>query len=142
MKKVIAISGGFDPLHCGHVRNIHDAKTRGDYLIVILTRDDQLIQKKGFVFMTYAARKEILHSIKWVDEVVPNVDPDITSCDSLRLYAPNIYAKGGDSWNNENIPEAKVCKELGIEIIYGIGGFDKVESSSRLVKQFNTQISA
>ena len=132
--KVVAVSGGFDPIHIGHTRNIKEAKELGNYLIVILTRDDQLISKKNHVFMPYQERKEILEAIKWVDEVVENIDVGITSKKSLEIYHPDIFAKGGDSWNKENIPEAEICEELGIEIVFGVGGFEKVQSSSELTK--------
>jgi glycerol-3-phosphate cytidylyltransferase-like family protein len=102
---------------------------------VILTRDDQLSQKKGKPFMTYAERKEVLEAI--VGDrgvVVPNVDTDITSVESIRKYRPDCFAKGGDTWDLDNLPEAKVCTELGIEVVFGVGGFDKVQSSSWLIK--------
>lgn len=134
----IAISGGFDPIHIGHCRNIKEAKKLGDYLLVILTRDDQLIQKKGFVFMPYEERKEILESIKWVDKVVKNIDKDLSSKESLKFYRPivNIFAKGGDSWDEDNLPEKEICKKLEIKIVFGIGGFNKIRSSSELIKKF------
>lgn len=131
----IAVSGGFDPVHPGHTRYIKEAMKLGSNIIVILTRDDQLAQKKGKPFMCYAERKEVLEAIvgdKGV--VVPNVDIDITSVESIRKYRPETFAKGGDTWDLDNLPEAKVCGELGIDVVFGVGGFDKVQSSSRLIK--------
>ena len=93
--RIIAVSGSFDPIHRGHLHLIQEAKKLGDYLMVILARDEQLILKKGYVFMPYLERKEVLESIRWVDEVVENVDQDISSCKTLAKYQPHIYARGG-----------------------------------------------
>jgi cytidyltransferase-like protein len=132
---VVAVSGGFDPIHIGHIRSIKEAKKLGDELIVILTRDDQLIQKKGYYFMPYDERKEILESIVCVDRVVPNIDADVTSNESLEYYRPNIFAKGGDR-TEDNMPEIEktVCERIGCKIVYGVGGA-KIQSSSSLVKR-------
>ena len=139
--KVVAVSGGFDPLHPGHIKYIEEALKLGDWLKVILSRDDQLQKKdrlrgciKGRSPFPYEVRKAVL---KWGlhdrGEVLMNVDPDITSCTSLRTYQPiHAFAKGGDSWSDSNLPEWHVCKELGIEIIYGVGGYDKPFSSSKM----------
>ena len=133
--KTVAVSGGFDPLHIGHVRHINEARKLGDKLIVILTRDDQLIEKKGCVFMVYNARKEILENVVGVDEVVKNIDKDITSNKSLEYYKPDLYAKGGDR-TPKNMPpeEIKVCDRIKCKIEYDIGGA-KIESSSLLVEK-------
>jgi cytidyltransferase-like protein len=133
--KTVAVSGGFDPIHIGHVRHIKEAKKLGDKLMVILTRDDQLIKKKGYVFMVYDERKEILENIIGVDEVVENVDKDITSNESLEFYKPDIFAKGGDR-TPESMPEEEilVCERIKCKIAYDIGG-EKIESSSALVEK-------
>ena len=129
---VVAVSGGFDPLHVGHLRSIKEAAKLGDKFMVILTRDDQLIQKKGYCFMPYEERKEILESIEGVDIVVPNVDAGITSNESLKYYRPDIFAKGGDR-TEDNMPEIEktTCKKIGCKIVYGVGG-EKIQSSSWL----------
>lgn len=130
----VAVSGGFDPLHVGHVRHIKEAKKLGDRLIIILSRDDQMIKKKGYVFMYYDERKEILLSILGVDEVVENIDQDITSNESLEYYKPDIFAKGGDRIPDNMPPEEiNVCKLIGCNIVYGIGG-EKLQSSSFLIE--------
>lgn len=133
-KLKVAVSGGFDPLHDGHIRYFKEASKLGDELIVILTRDAQLVAKKGEAYQGYDERKAIL---EWGFEgkkvkatIVPNVDTNITSTESIRKYKPDIFAKGGDSWDEENLPEAEVCRELGIKVVFGVGGFDKVQSSS------------
>lgn len=132
---VVAVSGGFDPIHKGHVRHIKKAMELGR-VIVILTRDDQLVAKKGKVFMEYDERKEIIEAII-VDRggVVVNIDNTVASVDSIKKYHPDIFAKGGDTWDIDNLPEADVCKELGIKVVFGIGGVEKVQSSSQLIKE-------
>jgi len=130
--RVVAVSGGFDPLQVGHVRYFQEAKKLGDYLTVILNTDDWLMKKKGYVFMPYEEREEILLALECVDEVVPQLDTDETVCYSLEIYKPDIFAKGGDQ-NYGNIPELKTCLENGIELIFEVGG-DKIASSSDYVK--------
>lgn len=129
----VAVSGGFDPVHIGHIRSITEAKKLGDELVVILTRDDQLIRKKGYCFIPYDERKEIMESIVGVDRVVPNIDDDITSNKSLEYYRPDIFAKGGDR-TEDNMPEIEkvLCEKIGCRIVYGVGGA-KIQSSSSLV---------
>ena len=134
-KKIhVAISGGFDPLHPGHVRYIQEAAKLGNKLTVILNSDDFLIKKKGYVFMEFNERVEMLMSIKGVDEVFKCIDLDQSVCKTLQVIRPDIFAKGGDR-NLSNIPEAKVCKELGIKMVFGVGGSDKPQSSSWLVEK-------
>jgi cytidyltransferase-like protein len=131
----VAVSGGFDPVHIGHIRSFREAKKLGDKLMIILTRDDQLIRKKGYYFMPFEERKEILERIEGVDRVVPNIDDDITSNESLEYYRPDIFAKGGDR-TEDNMPEIEkdLCTKIGCKIVYGIGG-DKIQSSSSLVER-------
>lgn len=121
--RIVAVSGGFDPLHVGHVRSLKEAKRLGDRLIVILMTDYQLVKKKGYYFMSYKERKEILENITAVDVVVPNIDTDITSNESLKYYRPDIFAKGGDR-TEDNMPEIEkeVCTKIGCKIVYGVGG--------------------
>jgi len=133
--KVVAVSGNFDPLHSGHVSYLQEAKKLGDKVIVILTRDDQVIMKKGYCFMTYRERKKIVEAITGKGTVAENVDKDITSCESLRKYKPSIFAKGGDTWDINNLPERAVCEELGIKVVFGVGGFHKEQSSSDLIRR-------
>jgi len=136
----VAISGGFDPIHPGHIAYIEEAIKLGDWLIVILARDDQLIEKdkiagniKGRMPIPYEVRKTAIEwGLRGKGEVVENIDKDITSCKSLARYKPDVFAKGGDSWDIDNLPEGEVCSKLGIEIVFGVGGFDKPYSSSQL----------
>ena len=127
--KRVAVSGYFDPIHIGHLEYLKLAKELGDKLVVIVNNNDQCILKKGKPFMDELDRVEIVKSLKMVDEVFLSIDKDKTQCESLRYLKPTIFAKGGDRTSGE-IPEAKVCKELNIEIIDGLGA--KIRSSSSL----------
>lgn len=127
----VAVSGGFDPPHFGHIRYFRDAKKLGNKLIVILNTDDFLIGKKGYAFMPFEERKELIESIVYVDEVIKCIDKDETVCKTLELIRPDIFAKGGDR-TIDNIPEREICEELGIKMVFGVGG-EKVQSSSWLV---------
>jgi cytidyltransferase-like protein len=128
---IVATAGSFDPLHPGHIAHIEGALKLGD-LIIILARDDQLIKKKGKCAIPYEARKQILEwGLKGRGKVVENIDKENCCKSSLRLYKPDIFAKGGDTWDINNLPEKEVCEELGIEIIFGVGGHDKPYSSSK-----------
>ncbi len=133
----VAISGGFDPLHIGHIRLIREAGKLGDELIIILNTDTFLLNKKGYIVMAQQERKEILENIKGVSRVVISIDKDQTVANSIRHYMPNIFANGGDrNPNNNPIPDNEIsaCKEVGCEIVYGVGG-GKIQSSSGLVKR-------
>ncbi len=127
----VAISGAFDPIHIGHVRYIREAAKLGDRLVVILNSDDFLLRKKGFVFMPFEERKEILENFKGVSEVIAAVDEDQTVCKTLQLVKPNIFAKGGDRTGPENIPEAKTCHKIGCKLVTNVGG-GKIRSNSEL----------
>lgn len=130
---VVTTSGGFDPVHIGHIRLFREAKALGDKLVVILNTDDFLLKKKGYVFMPFDERKEILESIKYVDEVVPCIDTDQTVSKTLEKLRPDIFAKGGDR-KESNTPELPLCKELNIRVVFNVGG-GKVQSSSWLLKR-------
>ena len=118
--KVVAVSGGFDPLHKGHIEHLREARKLGDKLVVILNKDQFLLKKKGSVFMPYEDRREILRSLGFVDDVIPCIDEDETVCRTLKQLKPDIFAKGGD-WIGKEIPEKKVCEELGIKVVEGVG---------------------
>mgnify|MGYP006154772255 FL=1 len=130
-RKIVCVSGGFDPIHIGHVRMIQDASQLGE-VIVIANSDEWLMRKKGYVFMTYAERQEIIYAIKGVIDVVEASDDDNTVCKTLRNLNPHIFANGGDR-GTKNTPEMAVCKELDIQMVWGMGGNDKPQSSSWLI---------
>lgn len=137
--KVVIISGGFDPIHKGHIAYMKMARNLAGpngKVIAILNSDDFLITKKGYYLMDYNNRETVLQSIKYVDKVVKCIDKDQTVCKTLELLAVEfrqceiIFAKGGDR-NTSNIPEKDVCQELGITIADGLG--EKIDSSSTIV---------
>jgi len=127
----VAISGAFDPLHVGHIAYIREAAKLGDRLVVILNKDDFLLRKKGFVFRSFADRKEILENIKGVDEVIASIDDDQTVCKTLEMLKPDIFAKGGARSGPQTIPEYNCCLEIGCKVITDVGG-GKIRSEREL----------
>ena len=134
------VSGGFDPVHIGHVRLFNEAKKLGDELVVVLNNDNWLKLKKGYVFMPERERKEIIEAFEAVDRVILSSHKkntkDISIAENLRLLCPHIFAKGGDR-HAGNLPtrEVLVCKEIGCKIVNNVGRGGKVQSSSDLVKK-------
>ena len=137
----VAIAGGFDPLHIGHIKHIEAASKLGDWLIVIVSTDRDMIRKKGYEFMPFEERIEIVKALKWVDEVVPSIDADGTVAKTLKVIKPDIFAKGGDR-TEDNMPENEIqaCKEIGCKIVYGVG--EQMQSSSGLVDRIVKQNAA
>lgn len=136
----VLVSGGFDPLHVGHVRLVNAAADLGDRLWVILNNDNWLMAKKGYVFMPQAERKEVLKAMRAVERVILTDhadDPDDMSVcpviHRLRLSTADelIFANGGDV-TSANTREHDFCLQTGITLMFNIGG-DKVQSSSSLV---------
>lgn len=137
--KISIVSGGFDPIHSGHIAYLKSAKKISDYLIVALNSDKWIIDKKKKVFMPIEERKNILMNIKSVDEVVTFLDDDEGSCinalEEIKKKFPNdeiIFCNGGDR-NQNNIPEMIV---KNIDFRFGIGGDEKTNSSSWLLKNW------
>jgi D-beta-D-heptose 7-phosphate kinase/D-beta-D-heptose 1-phosphate adenosyltransferase len=131
-KKLIAVSGGFDPIHKGHVRMIREASKFGD-VVVILNSDDWLVRKKGYNFMNFEERSYIAGSIKGATLTTGVDDTDGTVCEALKRIKPDVFANGGDRYET-NTPEMDICKELGIEMMWNVGG-EKEQSSSSLVNK-------
>ena len=131
-EKVVAVSGGFDPIHVGHLRMLEEAAKHGS-LTVIINSDNWLKRKKGYVFMPWEERAELISELSCVARVVEAKDDDRTVCETLKELRPDIFANGGDRVS-KTTPEARLCEELGIELMYDVGG-DKVRSSSILVKE-------
>ncbi len=137
--KISVVSGGFDPIHSGHISYINSAKKFGDYLIIALNSDEWLRQKKGKEFMPFEERKSILKNIKNVDEVLDFEDDDLGSCikalEKIKLKFPNdeiIFCNGGDR-GKDNIPEMSVS---GITFQFSVGGDNKKNSSSWILKNW------
>ena len=137
MSKTIIISGGFDPIHIGHIRMIEAAAKLGEVTAVV-NSDNWLLRKKGYVFMPFKERCEVLQSIKGVSEVSGVDDTDKTVCEALRRLKPDMFGNGGDR-TDSNTPEQAVCEELGIEMVWSLGG-GKIQSSSELVTKNQSNI--
>jgi D-beta-D-heptose 7-phosphate kinase/D-beta-D-heptose 1-phosphate adenosyltransferase len=140
-KNIVAISGGFDPIHIGHIRLINEAKALGDELVVIMNNDHWLRAKKGYIFMPQKERKELLLALSAVDKVIYTSHKKNTKYSNqlersvvkeLSKLKPDIFANGGDRFLDE-IPENKLCKKLGIKMVFNIGKGGKIQSSSVLV---------
>jgi cytidyltransferase-like protein len=132
-RPTVLVSGGFDPVHAGHIRMIRHAAEFGA-VIIVANSDDWLYRKKGFIFMEWERRVEILNAIKGVVLVDSVDDSDGTVCEAIRRLRPTYFANGGDR-GRSNTPEQSVCEELGIELLWGIGGEEKLDSSSELAKK-------
>ena len=141
-KTVVAVSGGFDPLHIGHVRMFERAKALGDKLVVILNNDNWLRAKKQHVFMPEKERMEIIKALRVVDRVVltkhSKHPKDMSVCRELAEIKPDIFANGGDR-KLGNIPEVPVCRAIGCKMVFNIGVGGKVQSSSWLLDDYFTR---
>ncbi|MDA9311381.1 adenylyltransferase/cytidyltransferase family protein [Polaribacter sp.] len=138
-KKAIIVSGYFNPIHKGHIAYFNNAKSLCDVLFVIVNSDLQRGLKGTKEFQKEAERLFIVQNIKAVDTAIISIDEDRTVCETIRfLYENNneiydfSFANGGDQ-NNNSIPEVPVCRELGIQLIDGLG--DKIQSSSWLLNK-------
>ncbi len=147
VKKIVAVSGGFDPLHIGHIRYMQEAKKLGDKLVVILNNDNWFKVKEKPVFMPHKERKEIIEALECVDKVVisghKKNTKDISVSRELLKIKPHVFANGGDRKPEDvDIPssEYKVCKKLGIEIVFNVGKGGKIRSSSGLLREYSKKV--
>ncbi len=135
--KIYMTSGGFDPMHVGHVRCIREtariAQANGGKTLIVVNGDQFLINKKGKAFMPANERCEIIAAIEGVDAVVEWYDGTQTVSGAIKEFGPDFFTKGGDRDCAQNIPEWETCEEVGCRIILGVGGA-KVQSSSSLIK--------
>lgn len=149
--QTVTVSGGFDPIHIGHIELLKEAKALGDKLVVILNNDNWLKKKKGFVFMNETERKAVLEAIRYVDEVIisdhPDNPGDMSVSAMLEKIKPEIFANGGD--RNETdaanpksslYKDTKTCERLGIKIVYNVGKSGKIQSSSELVRKVKNSV--
>tara|TARA_R110001592_G_scaffold188358_3_gene433506 strand:+ start:13017 stop:13490 length:474 start_codon:yes stop_codon:yes gene_type:complete len=139
-------SGGFDPIHIGHVRcilgtvgraknkDIHPWQMQG-LVVVVVNADSFLERKKGYAFMKLEERMEIVDAIEGVDFVVPWEAkwPDQTVIGAISTLRPQYFTKGGDRIDASTIPEWDICQKINCEIITGVGVGGKVQSSSELI---------
>lgn len=135
-KKLVMVSGGFDPVHVGHLRMFNEARALGDELLVVINCDEWLVRKKGKFFMTETERAELIEGFAAVDRVyiLKSDRPDVN--EALELFCPAIFANGGDR-KMDNVPEVAVCEKLGIEMVYNVGHGGKVQSSSDLLNRYS-----
>ena len=140
MKRIVLITGGFDPLHSGHIAYFKAAKTLGDMLIVGLNSDDWLVRKKGAAFMPWNERLCIINNLSMVDEVYTFDDDDGSAkhfIQQARAHYPDaeiIFANGGDR-TKDNIPEMDVV-DSNLSFVFGVGGEDKKNSSSWILQEW------
>ena len=140
MKKIVLITGGFDPLHSGHISYIQAARKLGDLLIIGVNSDEWLTRKKGQSFMPLAERSNILRNIKGVDFVIDFDDKDNTANHAIWMVRQSypqdhiIFANGGDR-TKTNIPEMDF-QDDNLEFVFGVGGEDKKNSSSWILKEW------
>jgi len=135
--KVVIVSGYFNPLHGGHLDMIEAARALGDKLIVVVNNDKQQLLKKGKIILEEKNRLRLMRALKGVDEAVLSIDEDPTVRETLKMVAGQhpgdelVFAQGGDRDSDKVNPEADVCREHNIEIVYGVGG-GKADSSTRI----------
>ena len=136
------VSGGFDPFHVGHLRMFKDALRFSDNVVILLNNDEWLIKKKGKPFMNERQRKEILDQFKGISKVIIQKSSDMSSSIAIEEFALSnpkkliCYCNGGDRNNIQNIREAEICQKLKIDLQFGVGGEEKIESSSKLTKNY------
>lgn len=136
--RLIVTSGGFDPIHKGHIECIESSvnmKKEGDVFVVIVNGDKFLERKKGKPFMNHSERLKIVSSLKGVDYVVGWEDETQNVVGAIKILKPDIFTKGGDRSSPESVPEYEICKEIGCEVIFGAGGFQKIQSSTNLLNK-------
>jgi cytidyltransferase-like protein len=133
----VVTSGGFDPMHVGHLRCILEsanlAQRSGLPLIVIVNGDGFLHRKKGYAFMPHEERMEIIAGIRGVDHVVGWDDGSQFVTEALRILRPAFFTKGGDRDTAANVPEFELCNAIRCTVLFGVGG-GKIQSSSDLVR--------
>ncbi len=134
-KRIVMVSGGFDPVHIGHLQMFQEAKKLGDKLVVVLNSDKWLIRKKGKYFMNQEERAGIVRGFDCVDDVFVLESDRNDVGEAIEKIRPNVFANGGDRKDENDIPEARICKELGVEMVFNVGG-GKVQSSSELLKRY------
>ena len=136
------VSGGFDPVHVGHLRMFQDASKLANKVVILLNNDDWLIKKKGKPFMNQKHRKEILEEFKSITDVIIQKSSEKSSSLAIKEFALQnknkkiCYCNGGDRSDIKNILEVSVCKEFNIDLEFGVGGEKKIESSSQLSKNY------
>ena len=143
MDNIVLVSGGFDPIHSGHIKLIREASQYGK-VIVLLNSDKWLQNKKGKEFLPFYEREIIMKELKNVVDVLGFDDSDKTCIDGLRIARKKyikeniMFANGGDR-NDKTTPESVFCEENNIKLLWGVGGNDKSNSSSWILKKWNNK---
>tara|TARA_B100000686_G_scaffold206544_1_gene213395 strand:- start:781 stop:1209 length:429 start_codon:yes stop_codon:yes gene_type:complete len=140
--RVVIVSGGFDPIHSGHIEHFKEAKKLGDILIVGLNSDEWLTRKKGKPFMPIEERMSVIRELRMVDSAVAFNDDNNSSIDLIKkalvLFDDVLFANGGDR-TQDNIPEIdEFDKDPRVQFAFGVGGSHKQNSSSWILKQWNS----
>ncbi len=141
MAKYYIVSGGFDPIHEGHIAMIKASAAESDGVILLLNSDEWLKRKKGTNFMNFNTRKIICENLKGVVEVFAFDDSDNSASDGIRLvrlHYPNdelVFANGGDR-TKDNIPETPMCEKYNVVLKFGVGGENKANASSKILKEY------
>mgnify|MGYP001590471081 CR=1 FL=1 len=142
MRRTVAIAGSFDPIHCGHLSHINEAKMLGDFLLVITHTDEDTVAKKGYCLLPLQHRIAVLDAIlaNYPHQIVVAIDKDGTVAETLRYWKPDCFTKGGDR-TPANMPlnEIKICQEISCEIVYGKG--ELLGSSSDFFRRAYEQFS-
>jgi D-beta-D-heptose 7-phosphate kinase/D-beta-D-heptose 1-phosphate adenosyltransferase len=140
MKKIVLVTGGFDPIHSGHIAYFDSAKKLGDILVVGVNSDEWLARKKGASFMPLLERTNIVRNLKMVDFVIDFDDADGSAKAAIQMVRQSypqdqiVFANGGDR-TNENIPEMDAVDD-NVKFAFGVGGFDKANSSSWILQEW------
>jgi cytidyltransferase-like protein len=128
--KIVATSGGYDPIHPGHISLIIESQRYGDTMVVIVNGDNFLATKKGRPFQNLETRSLIVSGIAGVDYVVPfEIKSDMSVNKALQIIKPHVFTKGGDTVDPSTIREWEACQKYDIEVVFGVGD-DKQWSSS------------
>lgn len=140
MKKIVLVTGGFDPIHSGHIAYFQEAKKLGDLLIVGVNSDAWLARKKGSAFMPLLERTNIIRNLSMVNYVIDFNDHDGSACHAIEMVRQSyprdeiIFANGGDR-TDQNIPEMRVA-DKNVKFVFGVGGFEKRNSSSWILEEW------
>lgn len=138
-KRVVMVSGGFDPIHPGHIRYFRDAKKLGDKLVVVINNDHWIRLKKGKSFMSAKDRAEVISAFRDVDDIIISTHKkntkDMSVCEEILEVRPDVFANGGDR-KLDNVPEVDVCREIGCKMVFNVGKGGKIRSSSELLKKY------
>lgn len=145
--KLVIVSGFFNPLHGGHLDMIEAAAQLGDRLLVIVNNDKQQMIKKGKIILPQENRYRLMTALRGVDEVMLAIDEEPSVTETLRIIAQThpydrlIFANGGDRVDPGAIPgpEAELCRQRGIEMVFGVGGSEKADSSTRINRALGQQ---